>query len=169
MPGMSGALPSDDGRIPVPMHEYAPEVPPLPPSLLKCPSDLGGADEIELPPSRASSADPVDWSFVPNGTRIGDLGDDQDPNDFVGFEDHDQYGDVPVKPARKHYVRDHYGLDPNELFIHEESDQSREVLPTKVRKNQSPRPVIDHNKQVQRLVECMPHLKQLQTYSSRAP
>jgi hypothetical protein len=148
---------------------YAPEVPPLPLSLPKCPRDLGGADEIELPPSRASSADPVDWSFVPNGTRIGDLGDDQDPNDFVGFEDHDQYGDVPVKPARKHYVRDHYGLDPNELFIHEESDQSREVLPTKVRKNQSPRPVIDHNKQVQRLVECMPHLKQLQTYSSRAP
>jgi hypothetical protein len=164
----------------------SPPLPPLSPSLLRCPSDLGGADEIELPPSRASYADPVGGSTISNGMHVGGFGYNQDPNDIIGYEDDDEYGDIPVMAAKSRHGGDHYTQDPIESCIWEDDLQYHKVLPMKLGKtgkvrprkplsrqaddqDQSSRPVIDVNEQVQRLVACMPHLKQLQVYSSRNP
>lgn len=72
---------------------------------------------------------------------------------FVGYEDYDEYGAVlPTKQRKVGKAR------PRKVSSKKPDDQK-----------QPPKPVIYHNEQVQRLVECMPHLKQLQTHSSRIP
>jgi hypothetical protein len=138
--------------------------------------DYGLLDEVLPVPSQKSHH--VEDSYA------------QDPDDFVGYEDVDQYDDVLHVPSKKsHHLKDSYAQDPDDFVDYEDFDYYDGVLPVKPAKagknrkarprkipngqaddqNERPRPVIDHNEQVQRLIECMPHLKQLQTYSSRIP
>ena len=102
------------------MHDFAttPPIPRLSPSLLKCPSDLGGADEIRLPSSRGSHVDPgpLGSSNSLNGTRMGGFYNDLDPNEIVGYEDYGLLDEVlPVPSQKSHHVKDSYAQDPDDF------------------------------------------------------
>jgi hypothetical protein len=138
--------------------------------VLNCPSDLGGADAIRLPPSRMSDSDPVgDPSGLGDMPR-GGIRHDVDPDFNFGHEDFDQFPDaLPVSSRDSHHDRNTYRQDPNESVGWEDEyvvpvakvAKQGKVAKTRPRKtpgrqagdqNERPRPVIDHDEQVQRLV-----------------
>ena len=119
---------------------------------------------------------------------MGGFSNDLNPNGIVGYEDYGLLDDaLPVSSKKSHHVKDSCAQDPDDFVDYEDHDggfpvmarakarKNRKARPRKIPngqaddQNERPRPVIDHNEQVQRLVECMPHLKQLQTHSSRIP
>jgi hypothetical protein len=136
-----------------------------------------GADEVELSPSRGSYTDPVEYSTSLNEVRtrtslvsfhFEDFVDPkefnqwepvvsaspreprQDPDEFVGYEDYGQYGNLMPANTRKTHSR-------KKMCVKIDGQYRR------------PKPAIDYKERIQRLVKCMPHLEQLQTFSSRTP